>query len=106
MTLTPDHESLEKAYEAAAKALMTKYTPPPLVWREIPEEAKQFYRNTAKAAITAFLSSLDGYKFIAREPTKGMLLASRKFDTMQYGQDHIWHTMFDAAPDITKKGTE
>jgi hypothetical protein len=104
MTPTPDHEALEKAYEAAAKEYAEEHS-------FDDEDLSWIIEYEVKPLITAFLSSLDGYKLIAREPTEGMIKDVQAFvkrasqgHVSQYITDaDIFCAMFDAAPDITKK---
>jgi hypothetical protein len=102
---TPDHDALEKAYEAAAKALFVKTSSHHTPWEAMSSFVQEVYRLHSRIAISAFLSSLDGYKLMAREPTDAMLKATGHKDTLALRL--MWRAMFRAAPDdITKKGTE
>jgi hypothetical protein len=117
MTPTPDHEALEKAYDAAGKTLFMECYPSD---GDADADMKDA-RRTAKLAITTFLSSLDGYKLIAREPTDAAIDAAGDALLAWAEKDGNGHSLFgrsptwlrlvsiaawDAAPDITKKGTE
>jgi hypothetical protein len=86
MTPTPDHEALEKAYEDAVGAFRHNKL----------QDGRD--EPAIRKAITAFLSSLDGYKLIAREPTEEMRKAWEA-----PGMEYIYQLIWDAAPDITKK---
>jgi hypothetical protein len=122
MTLTPDHEALEKAYEAAAKALKRalrdELSGGPLLGDERSGDFHAQGQHPAlwassgssidleklsRAAISTFLSSLDGYKLLNNVVTSEMDAAGCGANACV---SDIWEAMLDAAPDITKKGTE